>query len=186
MTSPDAQPGDEVMISHPQEGFEWAFSALKDGRIFVERTDMDAPGGTATQSFLLTINLEGIGFYEEIQRPTTKQWHTLSVSPSETKVTYMLDNDDLRTTYQDAVIYYADFDVDTLTISNPVQIAEDDLSYTDMYPRWTADESLIVYSSNRSGTSQLYAYKLSDGNTQRISLDDEVHSEFSNFEDCPK
>jgi hypothetical protein len=187
ITSPDAEAGEEILISHPQEGFEWVFSALKDGRVFIERTDMDAPGGTTvTQSFLLTINLEGIGFYEEIQRPTTKQWHTLSVSPTETKVTYMLDNDDLRTTYQDAVLYYADFDIATLTISNPVPIADEDLSYVDMYPRWTADESLIVYSSNRSGTSQLYAYKLSDATTQRISHDENVSSEFSNFESCPK
>jgi Tol biopolymer transport system component len=194
ITSPDAKPGDEIRISHPRERFEWAFSALRDGRIFIERTDrifiertdMTVPGVSVTQSFLMTPNVEGIGFYEEIERPTTKQWHTLSVSPSETKVAYMLDNDDLRTTYGDAVLYYADFDVDKLTISNPVQIADEDSSYVDMYTRWSADESLIIYSSNRSGTNQTYVYRLSDGTTHRISYDKDTSCEFAHFEDVPK
>jgi Tol biopolymer transport system component len=147
---------------------------------------MSAPGRPFTQSFLVTPNPGGIGFYEEINRPTDKQWHTLSVSPSETRVAYMLDNDDLRTTYADAVLYYADFDVESRTISNPVQIAPEDQSYTDSYPRWTADESLIVYSSSRSGSDQLYAYRMSDGTTHQLSPDDGTSSAFGNFETVPK
>lgn len=42
------------------------------------------------RSFLLTPNPGRVGTYEEISRPTTQLWHKLSVSPSETKVAYML------------------------------------------------------------------------------------------------
>lgn len=186
LISPDGNPGDEQLISNPDHRFEWAYSGLKDGRIFVDRTDMTPATGPVAQTFLLTPNPGGRGFYEEVQRPHAEQWSKLSVSPSETKVAYMLDHDKFVGSGADAVLYYADFDVDKLTISNPVQIADDDPSYFDQYPRWTADESLIVYTSNRTGTSQLYAYRLSDGTTHRISPNEDVHSEFACFENTPK
>ena len=55
-----------------------------------------------------------------------------------------------------------------------------------MYPRWSADERLIVYDSDRTGVSQLYAYRLSDGITRRISPESWVSYNFGNFERCPK
>ena len=124
---------------------------------------------------------------EEITRPTTYVWHKLSVSPSETKVCYMLDMQRSSSeSYADSVLYYADFDIDTLVVSNPVQITELSMEYIDEYPRWSNDEGIIVYDSDRTGISQLYAYRLSDGVTRRISPDERTQYNFGNFERTPK
>jgi hypothetical protein len=186
MTSPDASPGDEVMISDPAYDLEWAFSGLKDGRIFVDRLDIWSGNEIISQSFLLTPDPGNVGTYEEIQRPTPDLWHKLSVSPSETKVTYMHDVDGNWGTFNDAVLMYADLDVGSLTISDPVAFTDEDLSYLDEYPRWNEDESLIIYSSDRSGKFQLYAYRLADKETFLVSPDPDSDDKFGNFEGCPK
>ena len=118
-------------------------------------------------------------------RPTRQLWHKLSVSPSERRVAYMLDNDDNMSTYRDVVLYYADFDKATLTVSNPVAITDNDPNDVCEYPRWSADESLILYDSNRSGVYQMYAYRLADRMTARLS-DGTTNSQFGSFEDVPK
>ena len=164
LISPQGSAGSEILLSNPQHGYEWAFSGLKDGRIFMDRVQWTASGAVA-RSFLLTPRPGSIGVYEEITRPTTQLWHKLSVSPSETRVTYMLDNNADMSSYNDVVLYYADFDVRTRVVSNPVAITTYDLSQISEYPRWSADESLILYDSNRSGVYQMYAYRLSDRTT---------------------
>lgn len=184
-TSPTASPGEEVMLSSPKERYEWVFSGLRDGRLFIDRISFLAPATERVRSFLLTPNPGGVATYEEVARPTTKFWHKLSVSPSETKVAYMLDNNDNMSTYADVVLYYADFDVRTLTVTNPVAITLDDPQTIEEYPRWSADESLIIYDSNRSGKYQMYAYRLADGTTERVS-DGTSDSQFGNFENLPK
>jgi Tol biopolymer transport system component len=183
LIDPEGRPGDEVLVSDLSQGFEWAYSGLRDGRIFIDRSNANeyAP-------YLLTPSPGGIGRYERITRPHPNlAWHKLSVSPSETRVAYMLDMERMGgTSYADSVLYYADFDLGALTVSNAVQITELSLAYTDMYPRWSADEQLIVYDSDRTGIGQLYGYRLSDGITRRISPDSSVGYHFGNFERCPK
>jgi Tol biopolymer transport system component len=98
----------------------------------------------------------------------------------------MLDNDDNMSSYNDVVLYYADFDPGTLTVSNPVAITDYDRAHVCEYPRWSADESLILYDSNRTGVYQMYAYRLADRSTTRISSDPSVNSQFGNFENLPK
>jgi Tol biopolymer transport system component len=98
----------------------------------------------------------------------------------------MLDNDDNMSTYNDVVLYYADFDVRTRVVSNPVAITDFDLAHICEYPRWSADETLIIYDSNRTGTYQMYAYRLADRTTARISTDATVDTQFGNFENLPK
>ena len=183
--SPAGSAGDEVMLSDVAGRYEWVFSGLRDGRLFIDRVNFSATPATRVKSFLLTPNPGGVGAYAEIARPTTKLWHKLSVSPSETRVAYMLDNDDNMSSYEDVVLYYADFDVATRTVSNPVAITADDPRTIEEYPRWSADESLIIYDSNRSGRYQMYAYRLADRVTERIS-DGASNSQFGNFEDLPK
>ena len=120
MMPPDGSPGDEQLISHPSNAYyEWAMSALLDGRIFIDRK-----GNDFARSFLLTTDPGKPGRYEEIQRPTEKFWHKLSVSPSETKVAYMLDDDRKLHTYKDVVIAIADFDKVNLRIENQRLITE--------------------------------------------------------------
>ncbi len=173
-------------MSDPRNGYEWAFSGLKDGRIFIDRVSFHGGAAPATaRSFLLSPRPGGTAIYQELRRPTRKLWHKLSVSPSETRVAYMLDQDGDMSTYQDVVLYYADFDPSALTVSNPVAITDLHPTCIHEYPRWSADESLIVYDSNCSGTYQLYAYRLSDGATTRVSADPWANDQFGNFEAVP-
>jgi Tol biopolymer transport system component len=179
---PGAKVGDEQLISHPSNAYyEWAFSGLKDGRIFIDRKGRDF-----TKSFLLTPNPGSLGKYEEIERPTEKLWHKLSVSPSETKVAYMLDNDRKLYTYKDVVIAVADFDIANLRVENQIIITEMNTDYICEYPRWAPDESSVIYDSNRSGKYQIYAYHLKNKTTTRISPDPNKNYRFANFENLPK
>ena len=182
MIPPDGTVGDEQLVSHPSNAYyEWAFSALKDGRIFIDRK-----GSDFAKSFLLTPDPGKLGKYEEIQRPTEKLWHKLSVSPSETKVVYMLDNDRKLYTYSDVVIAIADFDKANLRIENQIIITEMNKDYNYEYPRWTKDESSVIYDSNKSGKYQIYAYHLENKTTSRISPDITKDYRFGNFENLPK
>ncbi|MBI5960463.1 MAG: PD40 domain-containing protein [Chloroflexi bacterium] len=177
--TPTASKGDEELISDPDFlYFEWANSGLRDGRIFVDRQ-----AGAGFQSFLLTPDQ---GVYEEIERPTRLPWHKLSVSPSETKVAYMLDKDNNIPTYNDSVICFAEFDIEALRIHTPVQITTDELTYIQEYPAWNENESLIVYDSNESGTYQVYAYQIADGTTIRLSSNENLSDQFADFEGLPK
>ncbi len=182
MISPDGKVGDERLVSHPSNAYyEWAMSTLKDGRIFMDRTDSDF-----AKSFLLTPDPGKLGKYEEIKRPSEKLWHKLSISPSETKVAYMLDNDRSYATYKDVVIAIADFDVANLRVENQVIITEMDPDSTCEYPRWTSDESCVIYDSNKSGKYQIYAYHLESKTTTRISPDPSRNYLFGNCENLPK
>jgi Tol biopolymer transport system component len=182
MIPPDGTIGDEQLVSHPSNAYyEWAFSALKDGRIFIDRK-----GSDFAKTFLLTPNPGNLGKYEEIKCPTEKLWHKLSVSPSETKVTYMLDNDRKLYTYKDVVIAIADFDIVNLRIENQIIITEMNTDYIYEYPRWTQDESCVIYDSNKSGKYQIYAYHLENKTTTRISPDINRDYRFANFENLPK
>ncbi len=182
-TSPSDSAGEEQLISDPDYAYyEWANSGLRDGRIFVDR----GSSATAEKSYLLTPRPGERGDYQEIERPTPLLWHKLSVSPSETKVAYMLDNDYNIPTYSDSVICYAEFDVEALKIHNQVQITEDSPSSIEEYPAWNKDESLLVYDSNRAGTYQVYAYRLADGTTTRLSPDESHSYQFADFENLPK
>ncbi len=185
LISPQGKVGEEVLVSTPSNGYEWAFSGLKDGRIFMDRVIWNGAGASA-QSFLMKPHPGGQPFYEEITRPTSKLWHKLTVSPSETKIAYMLDNDGNMSTYNDVVLYYADFNVVTRVVSNPVAITTYDLNQISEYPAWSADESFVIYDSNRSGVYRMYAYKLADGTTTEISGDTTRDFQFGDFEDLPK
>jgi len=185
LMSPQGSAGSEVLVSTPANGYEWAFSGLKDGRIFMDRVTWDASGATAS-SYLLTPHPGGSPTYESITRPTTLLWHKLTVSPSETKVAYMLDNDGNMSTYNDVVLYYAGFDVNTRVVSNPVAITTYDLSQISEYPAWSADESFIIYDSNRSGKYRLYAYRVADGTTVELAADPNIDFQFGDFEGLPK
>jgi len=185
LISPQGSIGSEVLVSTPANGYEWAFSGLKDGRIFMDRVEWTGSGATA-RSFLMTPHPGGAPTYEEITRPTQQLWHKLTVSPSETKVAYMLDNDGNMSTYNDVVLYYADFDINTRVVSNPVAITTYDLSQISEYPAWSADESFVIYDSNRSGVYRVYAYNLADGTTAELSDDASVDFQFADFENLPK
>jgi hypothetical protein len=84
--SPTGSPGDEELLSDPDfMGYEWVNSGLQDGRLFVDRASEET-----FRSYLLTPDPGEKGKYEEIERPTSAPWHKLCISPSETRVAYLL------------------------------------------------------------------------------------------------
>lgn len=191
LIDPNGEVGSEVLVSEPgYPHFEWAYSGLIDGRLFIDKRVVSVTGHVykpeTVKSYLLTPNPGRTGIYEEVSRPTTKPWHKLSVSPDETMVVYMLDNDENYATYNDVVLYYADFDKDSLTVYNPVAITELDINCVYEYPRFSSDGSLIVFDSNKFGTFQTYAYNIAEGTTHRISPDLSSNYRFVGFEDTPK
>jgi len=180
MISPDGSPGDEILVSDPSFQYsEWASSGLMDGRIFIDRW------GGGFKSFLLTPSPGEKGIYEEITRPNTLYWHKLSLSPSETKVAYMRYGPNDRA-FEDAVICYADFDVNSRVISNEVVVTQANPNCVFEYPRWSKDEKYLIYDSNITGVFQIYAYRLSDGYVRIISLNSNINSMYGNFERLPK
>ena len=184
VTRADGAPGDEVIVSDPGR-FEFAESALRDGRIFLTRIERD-PGTRelVMRAFLLTPKPGGAGLYEELERPTTRFWHKLSVSPSEKKIAYLLDLGE-RESYYDAVVQIADLDVTGRVVSTPVSITEARPTCIHEYPRWSPDEQYVVYDSNCSGKFQIYAYRISDGTTHRISPDPGLNYRYACFDGVP-
>jgi Tol biopolymer transport system component len=73
-----------------------------------------------------------------------------------------------------------------LTVSNQIQITEYNTRYVDKYPRWSPDEKLIIYDSEKTGRPQIYVYRLSDGVTKRITTNESISYQYGNFENCPK
>jgi hypothetical protein len=180
LISPDGLPGDEISLSDPSPHYsEWAASGLKDGRIFIDRI------GDGFRSYLLTPEPGEKGTYEEVQRNTSYFWHKLSVSPSETKVAYMRYGPNDRP-FEDAVICYADFDVEARVISNHVQVTAPNPNASCEYPRWTGDEKYLIYDCNDSGRFQIYAYRLSDGYVRVLSPNPGVDSQYGNLFGIPK
>ncbi|HVO20603.1 MAG TPA: hypothetical protein VMU15_15195, partial [Anaeromyxobacter sp.] len=135
-------------------------------------------------SFLFTPRPGETGVYEEVERPIRRFWHKLSVSPSETKVVYLLDTKE-NLSYYDAVVQIADFDAARRTVSNPVSITDPKPTCIHEYPRWSPDEQYVVYDSNCSGRFQIYAYRLADGTTHRISPDPGLNYRYACFESVP-
>ncbi len=176
----DAQMNDTRLISNPNN-FEWAESGLKDGRIFIFRIN-------GTQSYFL-LDPENRKYYP-VKRPNNFPTHKLSLSLSETRITYMKHLDGDLKTYEDAVIAYADFDPENLEVKNERVISAEDSGYIDMYPRWSADERYIIYSSSR-GTGHMwgmrqYMYDIGTGKTHLISDDTFLTDMYPCFEDLPK
>ncbi len=182
----DGAPGDEVLLSAPVPGnFEFAESALRDGRIFLTRIVRDPETrALAMRAFLVTPRPGAAGAYEELERPTTRFWHKLSVSPSERRIVYLLDLGESES-YYDAVVQIADLDVGRRVVSHPVSITDLQPTCIHEYPRWSPDEQYVLYDSNCSGKFQIYAYRLSDGTTHRISPDPERNYRYACFEGAP-
>lgn len=184
MTTPQSHPGDEIRISHPTiRAYEWVYSTLRDGRLFVHRIESED-----REAYLLTPNPGGTGKYERLRMPTNSYFHKLSVSPSETKVAYMIDNDQDGSTYEDAQIAWAEFDVDQLRVENEQRITPFSPETIEEYPKWSRDESLILYDSNRGGRDvyQVYAYRIADGVEANISPNHRESFQFPTLGGLPK
>lgn len=170
-TGPDAAPGDEVRISSPSHRYEWANAGLADGRVLVDVATWSRLGKGRMRSYLLTpAPAGGPGSYQELSRPTDAMWHKLSVSPSETRVAYMLDVSGNLSDYSDDLLFWAELDMNGLAVKNPVRITgPTGRRCVNEYPRWSADERLILFDSSCGGVPRVYAYRLADGAVEELS-----------------
>jgi len=158
------EPGEEIALTD-KSYHNWAYTCLIDGRILVQCAHPELGWGY----FLMTPNPGGEPTYEKLdcELATTGLLDRVSISPSEDKVCFEYQTG--RRPYKDTgrTLYIADFSADDLSITNAVPFAnEEGANRWFAYPRWTKDESAIVYHASPS----LYLYTLEDGSTQKVSM----------------
>ena len=192
----DGSPGDEYAVSDTRRHTLF-FSCLKDGRILVTASK---PHGY----YLMTPGRNDSAQYEPIECELAKQGQLdrISISPSEKKVCFEF-RPTVKSHYHFVghVLYIADFDAKARTITNPKVIANaeanPDLPF--LYPRWTRDETAVVYHANKNrkgpayddtgiwnSGNRMYMYSLKDGSTIHVSTDSNANYMFPHGERTPK
>lgn len=155
---------EEELISNDQFS-EFAYSGLKDGRILVRRIlDVRANSYWLLDSKASEPTYQMLDYHDVFL-------HKMSISPNEDRVAYMkvVDGPDI---YADAVLAYADFDGESLSISNEKEITWHNPDNVAWYPCWNEGETHIIYSliaAESGGKGQLMAYEIDSGTTIQIS-----------------
>ncbi len=173
------RPGEEVTLTD-KKYHTWAYTCLIDGRILVQCAHPTQGWGY----FLMTPDIGGEPRFERIECELAVNGllDRISVSPSETKVCFEYQK---GFEYKDAgrTLYIADFDAEKPSITNAVPFAnEESANRWFAYPRWTKDETAIVYHASPS----LYLYSLKDGSTRKVSTKDGADYRYPHCEDAPK
>jgi hypothetical protein len=174
-----AKPGEEVALTDKRY-HTWAYTSLTDGRILVQSAHPKKGWGY----YLMTPNVGGEPEYERIDCELAKKGllDRVSISPSEKKVCFEYQT---GFNYKDAgrTLYIADFDVKKPGITNAVPFAnKEGKNRWFAYPRWTKDETAIVYHASPS----LYLYTLKDGSTRKVSTNDNAEYRYPHCEATPK
>jgi len=174
-----AKPGQEVAITD-KSYHTWAYTCLKDGRILVQSAHPKQGHGY----FLMTPDAGGKPRFERIdcEMATKGLLDRVSVSPSETRVCFEYQT---GFRYKDTgrTLYIADFDAKKPAITNAKPFAnEEGANRWFAYPRWTRDETAIVYHASPS----LYLYTLKDGSTRKVSTNDSADYRYPHCEATPK
>ncbi|MHC4201309.1 MAG: FecR domain-containing protein, partial [Planctomycetota bacterium] len=180
-TGPASSPGDEVVISD-EHSYTYAYSCLKDGRLLVASL---LPG---FGYYLMTPGRNGTARYEPLRCDLAKDGllDRISIAPSETRICFEFQKGHGKHSYSGRALYIADFDAEAHAITNPRVIAEGGAGWDVNFPRWTADESAVLYQGNRTGKRQLYVYRLKDRSSRRLSTDPDADYMFPNAEATPK
>ena len=106
----------------------------------------------------------------------------VSLSPNETRVCFEFQRG-FKRRVPGRTLYVADFDAKSRKITNAKPFAnEAGKPIWFAYPRWSKDESSIVYQAG----GKLYLYKPDDGSTHKVSTDDKADYRYPHFEDAPK
>ncbi len=173
------KPGQEVAITD-NSYHTWAYTCLIDGRILVQSHYPDQGYGY----YLLTRNPSGKPQFERIDCDLAAKGilDRVSISPSETKVCFEYQK---GFRYKDTgrTLFIADFDAKKPSITNAVPFAnEEGAERWFAYPRWTNDETAIVYHASPS----LYLYTLKDHSTQKASTKDGADYRYPHCEATPK
>lgn len=173
------RPGEEFPISDPR-GHTWAYSCLEDGRILVGARTPEHERGY----FLMTPDAGRKPKYERIgcELAKTGFLDRISISPSETKVCFEFQKG-FQHKMSGRTLCVADFDVEKRTITGAKPFAnEEGKPVWFAYPRWTKDETAIVYHAG----GKLYLYTLEDGSTKKVSTDDSANYIYPHGEATPK
>jgi hypothetical protein len=173
------KPGQEIALTDKRY-HTWAYTCLIDGRIFVQCAHPKQGHGY----FLMTLNPGGEHRFERIDCELAKKGllDRVSVSPSEERVCFEYQT---GFRYKDTgrTLYIADFDAKKHTITNAKPFAnEEGANRWFAYPRWTKDETAIVYHASPS----LYLYTLKDGSTRKVSTNDGADYRYPHCEATPK
>ncbi len=173
------KPGQEIALTDKSYN-TWAYTCLTDGRILVQCAHPKQGWGY----FLMTPDPDGEPSFERIDCELAKTGllDRISVSPSETKVCFEYQT---GFAYKDTgrTLYLADFDARKRTITNTKPFAnEKGANRWFAYPRWTRDETAIVYHASPS----LYLYTLKDGATVKVSTNNGADYRYPHCEAAPK
>ena len=105
-----------------------------------------------------------------------------TLSTDETKVCFEFQRG-FKHSVAGRTLYLADFDVGSRTMSNfEVFANEERKPVWFAYPRWTRDQSAIVYHAGR----KLFLYTPADGSTVKVSADDKADYRYPHGEATPK
>ena len=174
-----AKPGEEVALTEKRY-HTWAYTCLMDGRILVQCAHPKQGHGY----YLMRPHANGKPTFERIDcdLATKGILDRVSISPSETRVCF-----EYQTGYQykdtGRTLYIANFDVEKPSITNAKAFAnEERMNRWFAYPRWTKDETAIVYHASPS----LYLYTLKDGSTVKVSKNDGADYRYPHCEAAPK
>ena len=173
------KPGQEIALTDKRY-HTWAYTCLIDGRILVQCAHPKQGRGY----FLMTPNPGGEPSFERIDCELAKKGllDRVSVSPSEKRVCFEYQTG-FRYKNTGRTLYIADFDAMNRTITNAKPFAnEEGANRWFAYPRWTRDETAIVYHASPS----LYLYTLKDGSTRKVSTKDGADYRYPHCEATPK
>lgn len=182
-TTTDATPGDEEMLSDPNdpEYFrEYGHSHLKDGRMFILRG--------SKRHFLMRPDPVGSPTYEPISYENDPMHlHKICISHDETKISYMKQTmEDLpKDEYMGGFVCVADFDANGPngpTITNEVELHEQNYKRIIWYSSFSPDDKQILYTDN--GTVLLY--DIATRESVKVSTDDTLEYRYPNFDDSVK
>lgn len=173
------KPGEEVALT-PKSFNTWAFTCLKDGRILV----VSNPPKQGRGYYLMTPSPGGQPKYERIKCPLDKDGvlARVTLSKDETRVCFEYQKG-FKKSVPGRTLYVADFDVEKRVMSNFKAFAnEEGKMVWFAYPRWTKDQSAIVYHAGR----KLFLYTPGDGSTVKVSTDDAADYRYPHGEATPK
>jgi hypothetical protein len=174
-----AEPGEEIALTG-KSYHTWAFTCLIDGRIFVRSTPPNLKHGY----FLMTPNPGGEPAFERVdcELAKTGTLDRVSVSPSETKICFEFTKG-FKRSVPGRTLYVANFDAAERTITNLSPFAnEASEPIWFAYPRWTKDETAIVYHAG----GKLFLYTLADNSTKQVSTDADADYRYPHGEAAPK
>jgi len=177
-------PGQEVALTD-KRFHTWAYTCLKDGRILVQSAHPKQGYGY----FLMTRKASGKPRFERIDCELAKKGllDRVSVSPSEKRVCFEYQTG-FKHKDTGRTLYIADFDAKKRSITNVKAIANEEAKPSPWYayPRWTKDETAVVYHANKTGKGALYLYTLKDGSTKQVSTNAGADYRYPHGEATPK